>query len=339
MNNENSINGREEAWPRLGRQASSIMYRPNQPASIVLPQTRAARLPQPLPSPSYSSKSSSTHAGSSLNPSYYSVSPPSARDALPTSSPLVKQRTAPADPSQHTGMPGLPPFILTNGKLASCPSPSPSGTTTLSESEDDRLIHHQHCGHARSGSAETLRGPLLSTTNLTEDNNSRASSECSNHPLTPFPEYISQGSSVDRSLTGSSADTVLRTSSTIPGGEGQKHQLPVEDSARIPARGTDRRHLVLLLREEDGDAPGRFPRFQRRPTSMSPSMHALVLGLECAVLLVVGSALLWVTVSKKRTSDQHFWTWYVLKTPRPLQLPSLTANSFSFLFLQALDVW
>lgn len=68
---------------------------------------------------------------------------------------------------------------------------------------------------------------------------------------------------------------------------------------------------MLVLREEDGDLLGALPKLQRRLTSISSSMHGTMLGLECIVLLMVASALVWITVSKKEASDKHFWAWCV----------------------------
>lgn len=318
MEDENSSNGRAEAWPPMGRRASSIMHRPNAPPRIALPQAQsAARHPQPSPtpspSPSSSSKSSSSHAGYQLDPSYYSTSPPPR--GPPTSAPLIRQRTAPADPGLAPGLPNGEghtafhrlPFILRNNDSATMPQPSPSLASTLSGQED---AHQQNRGHGRSDSTDTVRGPPLSATIHGEDDGSRATSESSNHPLTPFPEYVSRSSDDRSSVTGSPANTVLRTSSTVRGGGWQKHQISVDETERRPGGG-ERTQLVLVLREEDGDTLGAFPRLRRKLNSMSSRMHGFVLGFECIILLLVGSALVWITVSKKTAADVDFWAWYV----------------------------
>lgn len=340
MDDDNGINGRAEAWPPMGRRSSSIMHRPNVPPRISLPQA----LPPPSPSRSNSSSKSASsttgNAGYALDPSYYASSPPP-RGGYPTSAPLIRQRTAPADPSAPPGTPGLTngeghaafrlPFIMRNNDPPSLLSPS--FASTLSSDAEGRSGHHQHRGHERSDSTDTVRGPVLLTIPPSEDD-SRASSASSNYPLTPFPEYISRSSDDRSSMNGSPANTVLRTSSAAHGGgEGQKHQISVEETAR--RRGTrDGVRLVLLLREEDGDITGTFPLFRRRLTSITSSMHGFMLGLECMVLLVVGSALVWITVSKKIAADGDFWTWCVtsLLTSAIRDFPALT-------MFKALDIW
>jgi hypothetical protein len=339
MDDDNGINGRAEAWPPMGRRSSSIMHRPNVPPRISLPQASQSPSPSPSNSSSKSASSATSNAGYTLDPSYYASSPPP-RGGYPTSAPLIRQRTAPADPSAPPRTPGLTngegnaafrlPFIMRNIDPPSLLSPSCA--STLSSDAEGRSSHHQHRGHERSDSTDTVRGPVLLTIPHNEDD-SRASSVSSNYPLTPFPEYISQSSDDRSSMTGCPANTVLRTSSTAHGGEGQKHQLSVEETAR--RRGTrDGVRLVLLLREEDGDVGGAFPRFRRRLTSMSSSMHGFMLGLECMVLLVVGSALVWITVSKKTAADGDFWTWYVTSLLTPAVEDCSTLTTF-----KALDIW
>lgn len=295
----------------MGRQTSNAMQRSNPPPRIALPWAPSARPTQPSPLRAHSSAASSTHSDHSQNPSDYSVSPPQAREGLPTSAPLVRQRASPSEQSLPAGACRSAHFALAKGDLTSSPPPSHSRLSTPSEREHTPCTQHQHRSHWRSDSTDTVRGPPSSTTAASGDDSGRGSSQCVNHPLIPYRDYAAPSTDERSSMSSSPAPTVLRTSSTVNYGEGQKHQPHSEESRSSQSRSRIGRRLVLVLREEDGALLGALPKLQRRLTSISSRMHGTILGLECIVLLMVASALVWITVSKKEASDKHLWAWCV----------------------------
>jgi hypothetical protein len=324
--------GRREDWPPLARGASGSMgtlHRPNVPPNLnLLVNPMSSRAPSPS-SPAWpSSKSSSSSrvaVGSPLNPSLYSVSPPPTQ---PTSAPLIRHRTAPpaslqgatgislesAGPAIRPSAPLVPSGRWSGNSTAdtlSVASASPalghpgSGChkTLLSQHYHHRQQHQRHSRELSESSTETVRGPPPSVTIRSDlSNDSSRANSISSNLMPPLPRYDAYD---DRSITDSPDNSISRTPSAICADLHTKYQL----EEMMTATGRPRAPLVLVLQDTHGHASREGFRYLKRRLSSS-SMHGFVLGIQCFTLLVVSSALVWVTVWKRTKASADFWSWY-----------------------------
>lgn len=316
------------------------MHRPNAPPSLTLPvipttSSQASSTSSPAV-PTLKSSSSRVAVGSPLNPSLYSVSPP---PTLPTSAPLVRHRTAPgpslrittrlspesASPAALPSSPLVPSGSRGSGdgggdvRSVASASPVPGHPafscykTVLNQHHQRRQQHQRHGRELSESSTETVRGPPLSATvRSTLSNDSSRANSISSNPMTPFPRYDTYDES---SISGSPNNNISRTPSAACADLHTKYQL----EEMMTATGRPRAPLVLVLQEGNGHS-GRegFPYLRRRLSSSS--MHGFVLGIQCFILLVVSSALVWVTVWKRTKSSADFWSWYGCPTSPALLL-------------------